>query len=98
MRLQLPHAPHPLLDLGNDLRLAIKLVDLKILPELLNERQKRTCLAKGDAVSLQPGHSFARLRQGPPKLQHQARFAHTGLSSDAHDLPPSGFDLTEALT
>ena len=35
--LQLPHAPHALLDFGNDLRLAIHLVDLKILPQQLNE-------------------------------------------------------------
>src|SRR5215831_5594065 len=56
VRLQLPHAPHPLLDLSNDVRLAVKLIDLKVLPQQLNERQKRTGLAKGDAVALPPGH------------------------------------------
>jgi hypothetical protein len=34
------------------------------LSELLHARQKRTFLATGDAVSLQPGDGFARLRQG----------------------------------
>jgi hypothetical protein len=48
-------------------------------------------------VSLQPGDGFARLRQSPPKLQHQARFAHPGLAADAHDLPSSGLDFTEPL-
>jgi len=66
--LQFPHTLHAVLDLRNDLGLAIKLFDLKILPELLDERQERACLAKGDAVSLKPGHGFASLRQGPPKL------------------------------
>ena len=61
--LQLPHTPHALLDLGNDLRLPIPLVNLKILPQQLNQRQERTRLAKGDAVALQPGHGFARVRQ-----------------------------------
>ena len=98
MRLQFSHAPHALLDLGNDLRLAIKLVDLKILPQLLDERQKRTGLAKGDAVAFKPSHRLPSLRQGTPKLQHQARFAHPGLASDAHDLPSPGLDFAEALT
>jgi hypothetical protein len=55
VRLQLPHTPHALLNLGNNLRLAVHLVDLKILSELLDERQKGTGLTKGDAVALQPG-------------------------------------------
>lgn len=67
VRLQLPHAPYPLLDFGNDLRLAVTCFDLHILSELLHERQKRTCLATGDAVSLKPGDGFARLRQDAPQ-------------------------------
>src|ERR1044072_6505802 len=35
-----------LLDLGNDLRLSIPLVNLKVLAQQLNEWQKRTGLAK----------------------------------------------------
>ena len=98
MGLQFPHTLHALLDLGNDLRLTIQLVDLKIRPELLDERQERTRVAEGDAVALNPGDLLPGLRQGPPKLQHQARFAHAGLASDTHHLPPASFDLTEALT
>ena len=49
-------------------------------------------------MALQPGHSFARPRQGTLKLQHQARFAHPGLAGDAHDLPPPGLHFMEPLT
>ena len=32
VRLQLPHAPHAVLDLGNDLRLAVQLLDAESSP------------------------------------------------------------------
>jgi hypothetical protein len=60
--LQVPHTLHALLDLGNDLWRTVHLVNLEILPELLDEWQERTGLAKGDAVALQPGHGFPSLR------------------------------------
>jgi hypothetical protein len=59
-----------MLDFGNDLGLAIKLFNLKILAELFDERQERTRVAEGDAVALELGDRPPGLRQGTPKLQH----------------------------
>jgi len=48
MRLQLSHAAHAVLDLGDDLGLAIEFLDVKVQPELLDERQKGDGLTEGD--------------------------------------------------
>ena len=61
--LELAHAPHAVLDLGDDLGLAVELLDAEVLPELVDERQERDRLAEGDALALQPGDGLARLGQ-----------------------------------
>src|SRR4029450_11041360 len=68
-----------------------------MFPELPDERQERTGLAKGDAVPFQPGHGFAGLCESTPKLQHQTRFAYARLAGNAYDLSPPGLDLVETI-
>src|SRR5262249_1528294 len=90
-------ASHPLLDFGNDLRLTVQLVDLKILPQQLDKRQKWTGLAKRNTVALDPGHLIPSLCQRASKLQYQARFPHATSASDAHHLPARGLGTPAAL-
>ena len=96
--LQLPHAPHPLLDLGNDLRLAIQLVDLQNASGAARSAAEtdwpgqRRCSGLPARSPLSPACA-----RRPLKLQHQARFAHAGLAGMPDDLPAPSLDLTEAL-
>ena len=71
IRLELPHAPHAVLDLGDDLGLAVELLDAEVLPELVEQRQERDRLAEGDALALQPRDGLARLGEPPAELEQQ---------------------------
>jgi hypothetical protein len=71
IRLELPHAPHAVLDLGDDLGLAVELLDAEVLPKLVEERQERDGLAEGDALALQPRDGLARLGHPPAELEEQ---------------------------
>ena len=80
VRVEGAHAAHPVLDLGNDLRLAVRLVNPKVGPQLLHHGQERDRLSEGQALALQPGDRFPGGGQGTTAFQHQARLANTGLA------------------
>jgi len=70
--LQLPHAAHAVLDLGDDLRLPVEFLDVEVEPELLDQRQKGDGLAEGDRLSLQPRGVLVALHHGLAELEEQA--------------------------
>ena len=96
-RLQLPHPPHPVLDLGDDLRLAVELLDPDIPAELLDERQEGDRLAEGDALPFEPGRVLSPLRQRPLEFQEQPGLAEARVPRDEHDLAAPVLDLGEEL-
>jgi hypothetical protein len=97
VRLQLPHPAHAVLDLGDDLGLAVEFFDTKILAQLIDEGEEGDRLAEGDAAPLQPGHRFSGLSQRPATLQHEPRFADASLPGDEHHLSPPGLGLRKAV-
>ena len=72
MRLQLSHPAHAVLDLGDDLGLAVEVLDVEVRPELLDERQKGDGLAERDRLSLQPRGMLVGRHHGPSELEEQA--------------------------
>ena len=48
---ELTHPSHPVLDLGDDLGLAVELLDAEVLAELVDQRQERNRLAERDAAA-----------------------------------------------
>src|SRR5262249_33115818 len=97
VRLQLPHPPHGVLDLGDDLGLAVELLDAEAFTELVDQGKKRDGLPEGDALSFEPRHRFPRLGEPAAEFEEQARFADPGVAGDEHDLPPARLGLGEAL-
>ena len=71
MRLQSAEPEHPVLDLGDDLGLAVELVDAEVLSKLIDDGQQRTRLAERDAAALQPRRRLVRRRQPPMELEHE---------------------------
>jgi hypothetical protein len=95
--LQLPHPAHAVLDLGNDLGLAVEFLNPEVLPELLDQGEEWDGLAEGNAPPLQPGHRVSGRGQRPATLHHEPRLADAGLPGDAHHLAPPLLDLAEAV-
>ena len=54
VRLDLSHAAHTVLNLGDDLRLSIKLLDTKILPQLVDEGQDPQAVGKAPHPVIKP--------------------------------------------
>ena len=97
MRVEGAHAAHAVLDLGNDLRLAVRLLNPKVGPQLIHHGQERDRLPKGQALALQPGHRFPGCSQGATAFQHEARLANAGFTSDGDHLPMARFRLLEQV-
>ena len=72
VRLEPTQVAHALLDLRDDLRLPVELVDTKILAKLVDDRQERARLAERHAAALEPGRWLAAGRQAAPELEHQS--------------------------
>ena len=51
---------------------SVKLLDAKILPELVDDGQERDGLAKGNAAAFEPGHRVPSRHQGTTAFQHEA--------------------------
>ena len=59
LRKYLPRTYWGVLDLGDDLGLAVELLDPEVAPKLIDERQERDRLAERDAASFEPRRSLA---------------------------------------
>jgi hypothetical protein len=64
--------PHAVVDLRDDLRLAVELVDPEVLAQLIHDRQQRIRLPEGDTAALQPGRRLVRRRELAPELEQQS--------------------------
>jgi len=71
MRLEPTQAAHPVLDFGDDLGLAVELVDTEVLAELIHDGQERARLAERDAAALEPRRRLARHRESAPEFQQE---------------------------
>jgi hypothetical protein len=91
------HPPHAVLDLGDDLRLAVELLDPEVAPELIDDGQERDRLAERDALALEPGDVLVRLREPAAKLQEQPRLADPRLARHEDHLTPPRPNLAQAL-
>ena len=97
LRVEPAHPAHAVLDLGDDLGLAVELLDPEVPPELVDDRQERDRLAERDAPPLEPGRSSPRLGQPPPELEEEPRLPDAGLARHEHDLAAPGLHLAEQL-
>src|SRR2546425_3852362 len=86
-----------MLDLGDDLGLAVELLDPEVLAELVDQRQERDRLAEGDALPLEPRHGLAPVGEPAAKLEEEARLADARVAGDEDDLAAPGLHLREAL-
>jgi len=71
VRLERTQAAHPVLDLRDDLGLAVELVDTEVLAKLIHDGQERTRLAERDAAALEPRRRLARRREPAPKFEQK---------------------------
>ena len=97
MSLDLAHAAHAVLDLGDDLGLAVQLLDAEVEPQLIDEGQKRNGLPEGDTLAFQPGGPGVGLGDSPSEFKQQARLADARVAREGHDLAVAALDLLEAL-
>ena len=97
VRLELAHPAHAVLDLGDDLGLAIELFDPEIPPELIGQRQEGNRLAERDALSLEPGDLLAGLGQRAPEFEEQPRLSDPGIAHEGHHLAAAVLDLGETV-
>ena len=98
VRVEPTHAPHAVLDLGDDLWLAVELLDAEVASELVDEGQERDRLTERDALALEPGRVLAGPDQRPAELEKQSRLADASVAGDEDDLPAPRLCFTEALT
>ncbi len=82
------------LDLLDDDRLGITLVDPERAPEEIDEGMERNRAREGQSLPLEPRRSLADLT---PELPEEAGLADPGLPHDGHDLPAPRLRLVEAL-
>ena len=66
------HPAHAVLDLGDDLGLAVEFLDVKVQPQLLDERQEGDGLPERDRLSLQPRGLLVAIHHGATELEEQA--------------------------
>src|SRR5262249_26281091 len=97
VRIDLAHAAHAVLHLGDDLGLAVELLDPEILAELIDDRQEGDQLPEPDAAACEPVDVLAGLGQRLPELDRQSRLPDPGLSDQVHDLAPSALHVLEEL-
>jgi hypothetical protein len=95
--LDLPHPPRAVLDLGDDLRLAVDLGDSEARPELVDEGEKRNRPAERHAVAFEPHRPLAGLGEAAAKLVNQPRFSDPGVAGEEDDLPPAALRLAEQV-
>src|SRR3989441_7555977 len=86
-----------MLDLGDDLGLAVELLDPEVLAELVDQRQERDRLAEGDALPLEPRHGLVRIGEPATELEEEARLADARIAGDEDDLAATGLHLGEAV-
>ena len=97
MRLELAHPAHAVLDLGDDLGLAIELFDPEVAPQLFGQWQEGDRLAERDALSLEPGDVLAGLGQRASEFQEQPRLSDPGIAHEGHHLAAAVLDLGETV-
>jgi len=71
MRLKPGQAAHPVLDLRDDLGLAVELVDTEVLAKLIHDGQERTRLAERDAAALEPRRRLGRGREPAAEFEQE---------------------------
>ena len=73
----------PVVDLGDDLRLGVLVLDAEVALEHLDDRQERRRLAERDAVALDPG---GRLSETPAELEQEPGLSDARVADHEHRL------------
>jgi hypothetical protein len=97
VRVDRTQVAHTLLDLGDDVRLGVELLDAEVSAQLVEDRQEGDGLAERDALPLEPCDAVAGIDDAPPQLQQQPGLADARLSGQEHDLPAALPHLGEAV-
>jgi hypothetical protein len=92
---ELAQAAHAVLNLGDNLRFPVKLLNAKGLAQLIDEGQERDRLAERDTPAFEPRDVLPSLLQCAAQLQQQARFADPGFACDQRYLTAPSFDVVE---
>ena len=70
-----------MLDLGDDLGLAVELFDAEVLPELVEQGQVRDRLPERDALALEPRDGLARLGELAASPEMETTWPRPALTS-----------------
>jgi hypothetical protein len=97
VRVQIAHPPHPVLDLRDDLGLAVEFLDAEVFAELVDDGQERDRLAERDAAPLEPRRVLAPLGELATELVDEPRLANPRFARDQYDLAVTGLDLVKEL-
>ena len=89
-----PSRAHGALELVDDHRLRIGVVDPEHAADHVDDGMKRHRASERERLALDPGGAAAEL---PAQLVQQPRLADAGLADDHHDLTLAGLRQLEAL-